>query len=201
MSASRSSMPRALPPQHIIGLAGPAGVGKDTTGKALAKILGENKPCRVDYLAKPLYAMASQLSGVPVEELQRRESKEVPFERSMFCPPKGLEQWSPRKLLQFLGQSMRAAFGGDVWVNRLLDRNRDFLEMGGYVIVTDVRYENEAAICNAVVELAREGFAYAGDHPSAMPLPREQVTFTHTLVRPPQSSAEDIVERLVGLKP
>lgn len=58
----------------LIGLSGPAGVGKDTIADYLVETHGFTKFSFSD----ALYREVSEAFGIPVEELQRRETKEMP---------------------------------------------------------------------------------------------------------------------------
>jgi len=202
MSFFQSRMIPSLHPNFpsLIGLAGPGGVGKDTTGTNLRNIIGEHRPARTEYLAKPLYEMASALSGVPIPKLQDRATKETPFSVWYQEVPDSMLNHSPRTLLQFLGKMMRDQFGGDVWVDLLRYRVKEFTSKGGVVIVTDVRYVNEAVMMDTVVELEREGVAYANNHESAMRLPAELIKHTHKIAeQSPACVAKAITEALSGL--
>jgi hypothetical protein len=179
----------------IIGLAGPANVGKDTMGRHLAEIFREVRgPTRVESLAAPLYEMVAFLTGVSVDNLQRRTQKDRPFKEWMAAPPAGMEELSPRAVLQWLGEGMRERFGEDVWCNRLRERTATFRAAGGTVVVTDVRHPNEARMCSMVVELAREGVQYACDHVSATPLAADLIHVRYLLRHGPRGDAQALSE-------
>lgn len=129
----------------LIGLCGAAGSGKNT----VADILG----WRQASFAAPLYRMVAVMTGVPVQSLQDRACKEQPIE------------WlgkSPRQLLQTLGTEWgRAHVAEDVWIRATLHEITPWLEAGENVVVTDVRFDNEAAAIRAaggrVIRVARGG--------------------------------------------
>lgn len=62
----------------LLGLTGDAGVGKDTVAQLLKKA-GEPSYTQVGIFSfgDALYGLASKLSGIPVEQMQNREYKEV----------------------------------------------------------------------------------------------------------------------------
>ena len=158
-------------PTGIIGLSGPAGVGKDTTGELLRVYLSRYGSVYVTSFAEPLYAMVSAMTGISVEKLKDRKTKEslIAWEGA----PRHMEGWTVRRLLQFFGtEVVRTHLGYDYWVHRLLDRVAE--RRPTIVIITDVRFENEKSICDWVVELERTGFSYPNDHASAQRIPADQ---------------------------
>lgn len=112
----------------LIGLTGAAGSGKNT----VADLLGWRQMA----FAQPLYRMLSAMTGLPVEELQDRSRKEA------VIPWLGK---SPRQLLQSLGTEWgRDTIGPDVWVNATLMHAKPMLAAGENIVITDVRFDNEA---------------------------------------------------------
>jgi hypothetical protein len=116
----------------LIGLTGAAGAGKDT----VAALLIEQHGGRVASFAGPLYEFVSAITGIPRYRLADRATKEA------VIPWLGK---SPRQLLQTLGTEWgRQSVADDIWVRSLLERIRPWLNDGLTVIVTDVRFDNEA---------------------------------------------------------
>lgn len=112
----------------LIGLTGAAGAGKDT----VASLLGG----KITAFADPLYECVSLMTGIPVDRLRDRAVKEA------VIPWIGK---SPRQLLQTLGTEWgRRMVSDEIWVRSLFERVRPLLEAGETVIVTDVRFDNEA---------------------------------------------------------
>ena len=89
--------------------------------------------------ADPVYRAVSAATGIPVRELQNRSNKEAEID------------WlgvSPRYLLQTLGTEWgRQSVRDDIWV-QIAMRKVDGMEPR-HVVLTDVRFENEAAAIKA----------------------------------------------------
>lgn len=113
----------------LIGLCGAAGAGKDT----VAEMLG----CRRVAFADTLYQCVSLVTGMTVEQLKDRDRKEATI------PWLGK---SPRQLLQSLGTEWgRTLVHDQIWIRITLEKVRADLEAGQSVVITDVRFDNEAA--------------------------------------------------------
>lgn len=118
---------------RIIGLTGPAGSGKDSVAKVLVSVHGYYALSFAGPLKDALIAMLE----IPRATLEDRVAKETPID------------WigqSPRALMQTLGTEWgRNLVHPDIWLRnaaRRLDRLRRF---AGGAVITDVRFENEAA--------------------------------------------------------
>lgn len=122
----------------LIGLTGAAGAGKDTVASMI-------DGAHVTAFAQPLYECLSTITGIPVARLRDREVKEATI------PWLGR---SPRQMLQTLGTEWgRNTVCEDIWVRSLLERVAPRLTAGETVVITDVRFDNEAA---AVVDAGGE---------------------------------------------
>lgn len=110
------------PTVPLIGLCGKAGAGKDYT----AKMMGEAWP-RMAF-ADELKREVNEILGVPGSLLHHPYTPEM------------------RRLLQWWGAELRRAEDEDYWVKKL--RPQIEYELGptgdGMVVITDVRYRNEA---------------------------------------------------------
>ena len=177
------------PPVGIIGFAGPAGVGKDTTAAILAAYLtSAGAQVKHESFAAPLYEGLSGITGIPVQVLsdQRWKNQHLTWPGA----PRGMADWTPRELMQWLGTEVfREQFGSDFWINRFRDRAEAWLKEhippggffmptsrasgthGAVVIVSDLRFPNECSACDYVVEIARQGVTYSNEHASAKRLP------------------------------
>jgi hypothetical protein len=148
----------------LIGLCGAAGAGKNT----VADFLSDSGGCTFMQIAfaDPLYECVSTITGLPVARLKDRELKEtvIPW----------LEK-SPRQLLQTLGTEWgRGTVHPEIWIRIAMERASQHMAVGRCVVVTDVRFDNEAqAIVDAggeVWRVARPGWRClvddAASHPS-----------------------------------
>lgn len=116
----------------VIGLTGPAGVGKDTVGLMLCLHYGFVKHA----FAKPIKDMLCAI-GFAAEDFEDREIKE------RVIPQIGV---SYRTLAQTLGTEWGRSINPDFWLQiakmRYESLHQDPLVMG--MVITDVRFENEA---------------------------------------------------------
>lgn len=128
----------------LIGLTGAAGAGKDTVARMLVEAHGG----RIAAFAGPLYDFVATITGIPAHRLADRAVKEA------VIPWLGK---SPRQLLQTLGTEWgRQSVSEDIWVRSLLERIKPWRDAGLLVVVTDVRFDNEAdAIADAGGEVWR----------------------------------------------
>lgn len=110
----------------LIGLAGPARSGKDTAGHYLKQRLG----IETYALASPIKVTINEFFGWD-ERHSDGELKEV------VDPVWGC---SPRKAYQLFGTEFGRSIRPDLWLHMAKVR---FNELGG-LIVTDIRFENEA---------------------------------------------------------
>lgn len=119
----------------IIGLTGAAGCGKNTVADILFKHGFTNFG-----FADPVYRAVASVLGVTPDSLRDRAAKEKPID------------WlgkSPRELLQTLGTEWgRSTIRDDIWIQIAMRQVENLKGQGG-VILTDVRFENEAAAIKA----------------------------------------------------
>ena len=148
----------------LVGLCGAAGAGKNTLADFLTDSNGG--PFVQIAFADPLYECVSTITGLPVARLKDRNAKEA------VIPWLGK---SPRQLLQTLGTEWgRGAVHPEIWIRIAMERASQHLTVGRCVVITDVRFDNEAAaIANAggeVWRVVRSGWTcLTGDtaaHPS-----------------------------------
>lgn len=172
----------------LIGFVGLAGVGKDTA----AKILSEMSGIPLIAFAKPLYDAALHVFGIDALERENKE-REYPFTQEtfehfytwhigflqsvnteygiihsdnltlpsnrfydIFASQKTL---SPRRLMQLYGTEYWRFERPTLFVDLVRDNYRD-------AIVTDVRFENEAAICDVLIAVKRDGITPVSGHSS-----------------------------------
>lgn len=137
----------------IVGLAGPAGVGKSSIARHLVE--------RHGYVCKPFAGPIKQMIlalGVPAEAVYGDRKGE---------PLEILGGRTARYAMQTLGtQWGRWLIDPEIWLRAW----RASLPTGVPVVVDDVRFDNEALLIRAlggtVVEVRRRGVAYAAGHAS-----------------------------------
>lgn len=166
----------------IIGIAGKAGAGKDTAAQILSKL--KNMP--VASFARPLHEAAKFVFGNDCLERDKKETPMpfgvdgfnkyhdewlIPFLKTdevqsitkdnqvfynqiypVFNDPVSgnfYEQLSPRKFMQLLGTEYFRFCKDDFFVCLMQNSHKD-------VIIPDVRFENEAAICDLVIGIYRD---------------------------------------------
>lgn len=118
----------------IIGLHGFAGAGKDTVAKHIVTYFP--KDFRTIAFADAIRAMLK--AGFPV-------LTDAHFERPLKNEP--LAEFggkSPRDLMQPLGTEWGRNLFDSIWIQRIAPTVLDFIGAGSNVIITDVRFENEA---------------------------------------------------------
>jgi len=122
---------------RIIGLTGKARSGKDTVAGMIEGLsFTKDFTCVQTYaLAWPLKKAASIAFGIPFENFNHADKKEIPD-----------EYWgiSPREIAQKFGtECMRNVFDEDFWLKRM---EMELTKCSDDVIfvITDIRFENEA---------------------------------------------------------
>ena len=140
----------------IIGICGAKGAGKSTLAAAIER---EFNASRVSF-AEPMRRMMSALMeyGGEVHPHQwfRACLKESPCD--------ALNGHSVRHAMQTLGTEWgRAHMGDDFWVE--IARRR-IANITGHVVIDDVRFANEAALCDVLIEVVRQGTGGTDSHVS-----------------------------------
>jgi hypothetical protein len=186
---------------HLIGLNGFKTSGKDTTFTVIQNLYGDGE-ANVERAAfadrlKRMAALAlgfDEDQGDLVELMdQCKETWEITIWDSptVAAPFHGL---TGREYLQNFGNHARTLFGENFWIDAVLpnpaslfdsrDREESLAEAypdANCVVVTDVRYANEAQrvqdLGGVVWEIVRPSVKSDG-HASELPLPRELVDFT-----------------------
>lgn len=171
-----------------IGITGLTGVGKDTA----AKILSEMSGIPLIAFAKPLHDAAIHVFGADCLERDNKE-REQPFAKEMFerfysyhivflqsvnakygiihgdnltLPSKRFydifanqKTLSPRRLMQLYGTEYWRRERESIFVDLVRDN-------AGDAIVSDVRFENEAAICDVLIVIRRDCIKPVAGHSS-----------------------------------
>lgn len=155
----------------ILGLTGAAGAGKNT----VADILFRHGFANFGF-ADPIYRAVVAALGVSPDSLRDRAAKEKPIE------------WigkSPRELLQTLGTEWgRNMVRDDIWIQLAMRQAQEILQNHRGVILTDVRFQNEAEAIRAaggtiwrVVRSVECLAAGAAKHSSEAGLPAELIDY------------------------
>jgi hypothetical protein len=127
----------------LIGIAGRAGVGKDTLAEYLHIVYGYHRYA----LAQPIVNVLSKRFGWTSEQWRDRAWKESPSE---WCGANGIGQFSPRSWVQWLGALIRELVG-DGYLAQLMVREWQELscDVSG-MVVSDVRLDCEAEAIRAL---------------------------------------------------
>ena len=135
---------------RIIGITGKAGVGKDTAAAFLVKTFGYTRYAFAD----PIKELLNARFGWTTENWEDRHWKENP--QVLIPKPTGDHWLSPRQLAQWLGTEVgRNIAGPNCWVDvfqrwyrdrseQRMDEDRVVHVEGPYVVIPDVRFNNEA---------------------------------------------------------
>lgn len=145
----------------LIGLAGKKRSGKDTVARML-----QAHGFVPSSFAAPLRSFVAGLLGATLEELDREKETPLAF----------LDGATPRQMMQTLGTEWgRAMVHPELWTRSWAQRYRSYIDAGADLVVTDVRFENEAEIIwsagGYVVELHRPGLSSDDSHISEAGLP------------------------------
>ena len=164
----------------IIGLAGPAGVGKSYLAQGLkSRTRGEIFSFAAN-IKLGLYCMGLDVSY--------KDKEAVAYKGK-----------STRKLLQSLGTDWgRNMVGPDIWVDLLMKRiDQDDAHLA---IIDDVRFDNEADAIHerggVVIELERPGIYYSEEHASETPLDPCLIDLTIDCTRTAAAVAEILTRKL-----
>lgn len=176
---------------HIIGLAGPAGCGKDTVAQLLATHLGFRQMAFADALRGEV----CEAFGIDQSLLTRRDTKEVPTEAlaldrcnsvsfigAMIDQERGAVGFdldvfmesprSPRQIMQWWGTDFRRQHAGEHYWTRTLTHRARTQQQGHQWrhVISDVRFHNEAdairALGGVIWQVKRPGLQAGTGHVS-----------------------------------
>lgn len=149
---------------NLIGLTGPAGVGKTTIAQGFKSLYGYE----IRSYAYPLKAALSVLTGRGMQHFTVTELKEKPL------LPNGK---TPRELMQLMGtEFVRDMIDEDFWIWSMRNRIYEYMRDGGRIVIDDIRFENEAKLVRdlggRVIHLRRDYNAVTkrSDHASEQEL-------------------------------
>ena len=149
---------------NIIGLCGPAGVGKTAIA---TELLRTHAWVRRESFANNVRSAANIIFGLTEREMTDAVLKE-----------EVLDEWglTPRQMLQRLGTEVAREVHHDVWVRGLARRLEIQLAVNPLqtFIIDDVRFRNEVDWIHSqggvLLEIRRKGVEYANDHASSQSL-------------------------------
>lgn len=150
---------------NLIGIAGPARSGKDIFASFL---IAQHNGCYTYSFADPMRRMLKVGLGIDLNEEYWQAHKEEEI---------AAIGKSPRQLLQTLGTEWgRNMVYQDLW---LLIAKQEFLNRGPGMIITDVRFANEAqwirSVGGQVIHIVRENAAKVSPHISEAGVTNETV--------------------------
>jgi len=177
----------------IIGLAGPAGSGKDT----VADYLCERYALRKYSFASPLKMACREMFGLTDLQLSDEKKEEV-------IPFWGL---SPRQMYQKLGtEGARDLFFSDIWVKRA----QVFYQQEACspcLIIDDVRFENEAAWIRSeggsIIHVVREKNDSATEHDQhaseygIVPIDPDWTIVNRTSIKDLKEAADSVLDIII----
>lgn len=182
----------------IVSLAGPDTVGKGTTANGFAALAAQSGiKVEVHAFAYKLYECTSIIMGLSIEEIKRRKNEVLTEETA---PLPFMVGKTFRWFLRVLGtEACRNQIAQEIWI-QAAQRVAQIAkaERGAEVVVfDDCRFENEAGISDAVVELSRIGVSYSTEHQSNAGLPAH-VPRTVLAIDPGPEYAAKMVMAIVG---
>lgn len=124
----------------LIGISGVMNAGKDTVANLIIAL--RPRELRRYSFATPLKAGVCAMFGWTKDEIENRDFKEAVDPRWGF---------SPRKAMQLLGTEYgRVQLRDDLWVHAGANFHDESVKQNKGTIITDVRFENEAAWVRSV---------------------------------------------------
>jgi hypothetical protein len=146
------------PNYNIIGLTGYAQSGKDTFASILVEKYGYSRIAFADKIRDFLYGINPMVACSPTGYIQDLVN--------LVGWDKAKQEPQVRRLLQDLGISARDLISEDIWVTAALSS----VSKDQRVVITDVRFENEAAIIKSMGgqlwRVKRSGVGPVNDHVS-----------------------------------
>lgn len=182
----------------IIGLAGYAGVGKDTVGDILITEYNYRRVAFADKIKSILYDINPFIDNIPLRDMVNENGWSIAKANP-----------EVRRLLQETGIAGRNFLGEDIWIWEALgevvymesNKNSDggVTKVSEKIVVTDVRFENEARFIRdfggQVWQVVKEGVKPINDHISEVDL----IGYDFDKVITNNGSKEDLIEQIKAL--
>ena len=129
----------------IIGVTGKPGSGKDTIAKTLVEKYNFFQAELKTAIERTIHATF----GIPMSIIRTRELREIPLrEAGFYSESLDCRTWTVRKLMQWVGQTYREAFGQDIWpvtlwrdLNSVSDSE---IKRYPHVVISDIRTQRDA---------------------------------------------------------
>lgn len=133
----------------IIGLTGVARAGKDSVAQCLRDLYGY----RQESFAAPIREFVARILGCDLATLESIKEKPIAW----------LGGTTPRWMMQTVGTEWgRRTIDPDLWVKACMHRVADHINLGSRVVISDVRFDNEAENI-----IARGGHVWRIERPGA----------------------------------
>lgn len=143
------------PSYNIIGLTGYARSGKDTLASILVEKYGYRRVAFADKIRDFLYNLNPKIHSINLQDMINEYGWEIVKQNP-----------EVRRLLQSLGSSARDIIDDHIWITAALSS----LDIDERVVITDVRFENEAAMVKSlggqVWRVKRPGVEAVNSHAS-----------------------------------
>jgi hypothetical protein len=127
----------------LIGLNGVQSSGKDTVCKMIQEIYPETEHLAFATVVKQA---AATFLGITVEQVERMKNNlevKISIQNAFYGAAK-IKEITMREYLRNIGNDGRHLFGDDIWLNLLLSNRDRRFHWHHVVVITDVRYNNEA---------------------------------------------------------
>lgn len=158
-----------LPMPHLLGICGRMQSGKDTLGEYLVREQDYRRMAFADKVKEAVVAFDPLMQAGELGGVIRLSSYRMPYETPVeLC--NRIKNTVPelRRAMQAMGDEVgRQLFGPTFWIDQVLV---DAQKYRGRVVITDVRYPNEADAIKAaggyMMRITRPGLVMASNHPS-----------------------------------
>jgi len=139
--------------------------GKDYFSSLLLNELNKNVTCTTMSFATPLKEIIAGAFKISIDELDALKNSDYSFMYNQF---NDFQEITFREILQNFGtESMKAVFGGDVWVKLLISKYKEYTkETGDIVIVPDFRFKCEHISDSYTINIVNDDINNTDSHAS-----------------------------------